>query len=128
MICIIKLNLLRLILSSIPIKFRYLHDLVSDVTSEQSPGENSSAPREPPTVPSIRVIIVKGAEDVTIKIADRAGGIPRSTARKVWSFAHTNLDDHLLDKESETEFETDEFTGSAIRGFGLPHQAPQHIP
>ena len=80
----------------------------------------SGESKEAPTVPSIRVVIVKGAEDVTIKIADKAGGIPRSDARKVWSFAHTNMDESSMKKEMETEFETDEFTGSAIRGFGLP--------
>ena len=96
--------------------FRYLSDLVSDVQNEGS----SSETKESPTVPSIRVVIVKGAEDVTIKIADKAGGIPRSDARKVWSFAHTNMDESSMEKEMETDFETDEFTGSAIRGFGLP--------
>ena len=96
--------------------FRYLAELVSDVQNEGLSGES----KEAPTVPSIRVVIVKGAEDVTIKIADKAGGIPRSDARKVWSFAHTNMDESSMKKEMETEFETDEFTGSAIRGFGLP--------
>ena len=95
---------------------RYLSDLVSDVQNEGSSGETKG----PPTVPSIRVVIVKGAEDVTIKIADKAGGIPRSDARKVWSFAHTNVDESSMEKEMETDFGTDEFTGSAIRGFGLP--------
>lgn len=42
-----------------------------------------------PSLPPIRVIIVKGAEDVTIKVADRAGGLPRTALRKIWSFAHT---------------------------------------
>ena len=98
------------------INIRYLSDLVSDVQNEGS----SSESKEAPTVPSIRVVIVKGAEDVTIKIADKAGGIPRSDARKVWSFAHTNMDESTMEKEMETDFETDEFTGSAIRGFGLP--------
>mmetsp|Transcript_10424 Transcript_10424/g.29310 ORF Transcript_10424/g.29310 Transcript_10424/m.29310 type:complete len:606 (-) Transcript_10424:1949-3766(-) len=94
---------------------KYLSDLVSNVQSE-----GSGKTKETPTVPSIRVVIVKGAEDVTIKIADKAGGIPRSDARKVWSFAHTNMDESSMEKEMETDFETDEFTGSAIRGFGLP--------
>ena len=111
-----QLFLLSHISFSIAILNRYLSDLVSDVQNEGSSGES----KEAPTVPSIRVVIVKGAEDVTIKIADKAGGIPRSDARKVWSFAHTNMDESTMEKEMETDFETDEFTGSAIRGFGLP--------
>ena len=30
------------------------------------------------SLPSVRVIIVKGAEDITIKIADKGGGVARS--------------------------------------------------
>mmetsp|Transcript_7211 Transcript_7211/g.15737 ORF Transcript_7211/g.15737 Transcript_7211/m.15737 type:complete len:628 (+) Transcript_7211:108-1991(+) len=97
----------------------YLHELVSDVHKDDDDNATSK-PKEPPVVPTIRVVVVKGAEDVTIKIADKAGGIPRSAAKKVWAFAHTNVDDSAIETEQETEFETDEFTGSAIRGFGLP--------
>lgn len=65
-------------------------------------------------------MIAKGAEDVTIKIADRGGGVPRSVIGKMWTFAHTGLTDELQSKESDTIFESDEFSGSNIRGFGLP--------
>jgi len=108
-----RVYLISLYFSPLLCDLRYLSDLVSEV---QSDGESKPAP----TVPAIRIIISKGAEDVTIKIADKAGGIPRSDARKLWSFAHTNMDESTMEKEKETDFETDEFTGSAIRGFGLP--------
>jgi hypothetical protein len=67
-------------------------------------------------MPSIRVVIVKGAEDVTIKVADRGGGIPRSKMPKVWKFAHSTA----CDAEQQSEFGVDEVTGTKIRGFGLP--------
>ena len=61
-----------------------------------------------PYLPPIRVIVVKGAEDVTIKIADRAGGVPRSLARRVWSFAHTDSGPVTMEREKDSEFEIDE--------------------
>jgi pyruvate dehydrogenase kinase 2/3/4 len=59
---------------------------------------------------------VKGKEDVTIKIADRGGGIPRSKMSKIWKFAHSTTHQD----ENDVEFGVDEFTGAKIRGFGLP--------
>jgi pyruvate dehydrogenase kinase 2/3/4 len=68
------------------------------------------------TVPSIRVIIVKGSEDVTIKIADQGGGIPRSRMATIWRFAHStaNVD------EQDTTFGVETSSGARLRGFGLP--------
>lgn len=67
-------------------------------------------------MPPIRIVIVKGEEDVTIKLADRGGGIPRSKMSKIWKFAHSTA----ARDENETDFGVDEFTGAKIRGFGLP--------
>lgn len=59
----------------------------------------------------IKIIIVKGKEDVTIKIADRGGGISRSKLRDVWTFTKSTL--------NTTH---DDFHAAAddIREFGLP--------
>lgn len=64
----------------------------------------------------IVVVIVKGEEDVTIKVADRGGGIPRSKMVHVWKFAHSTAGDG----ESSSDFGEDATTGTRIRGFGLP--------
>jgi len=69
-------------------------------------------------IPPIKIVIVKGVEDVTIKIADRGGGIPRSQMSEIWKFAHsTKAKDEV---ETDADFGIDEITGAAIRGFGLP--------
>eukprot|EP00565_Helicotheca_tamesis_P000403 CAMPEP_0185741544 /NCGR_PEP_ID=MMETSP1171-20130828/39017_1 /TAXON_ID=374046 /ORGANISM="Helicotheca tamensis, Strain CCMP826" /LENGTH=468 /DNA_ID=CAMNT_0028413523 /DNA_START=429 /DNA_END=1835 /DNA_ORIENTATION=- len=74
-----------------------------------------------PTLAPIRVIVTKGAEDVSIKIADQGGGVPRSAIKDMWTFAHFTQDDHQETHENNTEFENDEITGGRnIRGFGLP--------
>jgi len=67
-------------------------------------------------IPPIVVVIVKGEEDVTIKVADRGGGIPRSKMMNVWKFAHSTAGED----EFESEFGVDAATGSKLRGFGLP--------
>jgi hypothetical protein len=64
----------------------------------------------------IRVVISKGSEDVTIKVADKGGGIPRSKMTTIWKFAHSTAGE----EESSSEFGVDEVTGTKIRGFGLP--------
>jgi len=79
------------------------------------------------SMPSVRVVVAKGAEDVTIKIADKGGGVPRSVIDKMWSFAHSTLSNNAIQrKQNDTHFAIDEFVSSGrtegfnIRGFGLP--------
>jgi len=67
-------------------------------------------------MPPIRVVVVQGKEDVTIKVCDQGGGAPRSTMEKIWKFAHSTSPS----LEQETEFAKDSFSGGKIRGFGLP--------
>ncbi|EEC45516.1 predicted protein, partial [Phaeodactylum tricornutum CCAP 1055/1] len=67
-------------------------------------------------IPSIKVVMVKGEEDVTIKVADKGGGIPRSKMERIWKFAHSTADQN----EAESDFGTDATSGARIRGFGLP--------
>jgi pyruvate dehydrogenase kinase 2/3/4 len=75
----------------------------------------SEANGEKTQIPPIRVVIVKGEEDVTIKIADRGGGIPRSNNSSIWKFAHSTAGE----EESTSYFAIDD-EGTKIRGFGLP--------
>jgi pyruvate dehydrogenase kinase 2/3/4 len=77
----------------------------------QGPNGHDSA-----KIPSIKVVMVKGEEDVTIKVADKGGGIPRSKMERIWKFAHSTADQN----EAESDFGTDATSGARIRGFGLP--------
>jgi hypothetical protein len=70
--------------------------------------------------PPIRVVVTKGAEDVTIKVCDRGGGLKRSKLKEIWSFAHSTLTEEGRTREDKYDFGKDEFVGSHIRGFGLP--------
>ncbi|KAL7530061.1 hypothetical protein ACHAXR_003286 [Thalassiosira sp. AJA248-18] len=73
-----------------------------------------------PSLPPIKIVVTKGAEDVTIKIADRGGGMPRSVTKRIWTFAHSSLSKEGRTREDKYDFGKDEFTGGHIRGFGLP--------
>jgi pyruvate dehydrogenase kinase 2/3/4 len=35
--------------------------------------------------PPIKVVVVEGSEDITIKISDEGGGIPRSAVPMIWT-------------------------------------------
>lgn len=39
--------------------------------------------------PPIKVIVVEGKEDITIKVSDEGGGIPRSEVPLAWTYMYT---------------------------------------
>jgi DNA topoisomerase VI subunit B len=41
--------------------------------------------------PPVKVIVAEGNEDITIKISDEGGGIPRSAVPLVWTFMFVSL-------------------------------------
>jgi sensor histidine kinase regulating citrate/malate metabolism len=76
----------------------------------------SEANGEKIQMPQIRVVVVKGKEDVTIKVADRGGGIPRSKITNILKFAQSTAEE----EGNNSDYGRDEVTGTKIRGFGLP--------
>ncbi|KAF3905869.1 hypothetical protein AA313_de0208353 [Arthrobotrys entomopaga] len=42
--------------------------------------------------PAVKVIVAEGREDITIKISDEGGGIPRSAIPLVWTYMYTTVD------------------------------------
>ncbi|GAK67320.1 alpha-ketoacid dehydrogenase kinase [Moesziomyces antarcticus] len=67
--------------------------------------------------PPIKVIVVEGKEDITIKISDEGGGIPRSEMPLVWTYMYTTAQSEDLDPE----FNASDFKAPmAGFGYGLP--------
>ncbi|KAN0063694.1 [Pyruvate dehydrogenase (acetyl-transferring)] kinase isozyme 2 [Thecaphora frezii] len=67
--------------------------------------------------PPIKVIVVEGKEDITIKISDEGGGIPRSEMPLVWTYMYTTAQSEDLDPE----FSASDFKAPmAGFGYGLP--------
>ncbi|PHZ09955.1 alpha-ketoacid dehydrogenase kinase [Rhizopus microsporus ATCC 52813] len=67
--------------------------------------------------PPIKVAIAHGKEDITIKISDEGGGIPRSGIPMVWTYMYTTAQAQVLEPEfNQTEFKAP----MAGFGYGLP--------
>ncbi|KAH6906630.1 mitochondrial branched-chain alpha-ketoacid dehydrogenase kinase-domain-containing protein [Coprinopsis sp. MPI-PUGE-AT-0042] len=67
--------------------------------------------------PPIKVIVVEGKEDITIKISDEGGGIPRSAIPFIWTYMYTTMKQQHLDKN----FQASDFKAPlAGLGYGLP--------
>ncbi|KAH8825826.1 mitochondrial branched-chain alpha-ketoacid dehydrogenase kinase-domain-containing protein [Flagelloscypha sp. PMI_526] len=68
--------------------------------------------------PPIKVIVVEGKEDITIKISDEGGGIARSAIPLIWTYMYTTMEQSLLEGE---ESEPNDFKAPlAGFGYGLP--------
>lgn len=67
--------------------------------------------------PAVKVIVAEGNEDITIKISDEGGGIPRSAVPLVWTFMYTTAKQENLDQDFQG---TDFKAPMAGFGYGLP--------
>ncbi|CAG8656170.1 13340_t:CDS:2 [Funneliformis caledonium] len=67
--------------------------------------------------PPIRVIVAEGKEDITIKISDEGGGIPRSNIPLVWTYMYTTAEVQKLDPDF---IDSDFKAPMAGFGYGLP--------
>jgi len=67
--------------------------------------------------PPIKVIVVEGKEDITVKISDEGGGIPRSAIPLIWTYMYTTMEGQNLDQD----FQASDFRAPmAGFGYGLP--------
>ncbi|KAK4996257.1 [Pyruvate dehydrogenase (acetyl-transferring)] kinase isozyme 2 [Elasticomyces elasticus] len=68
--------------------------------------------------PVTKVVVAEGREDITIKISDEGGGIPRSSIPLVWTYMYTTVDQtpHLDPDFNKSDFKAP----MAGFGYGLP--------
>ncbi|KAE9991751.1 hypothetical protein Vi05172_g7942 [Venturia inaequalis] len=68
--------------------------------------------------PVTKVIVAEGKEDITIKITDEGGGIPRSAIPLVWTYMYTTVDQT---PNLDPDFNKSDFKAPmAGFGYGLP--------
>ncbi|KAG8419396.1 [Pyruvate dehydrogenase (acetyl-transferring)] kinase isozyme 2, variant 2 [Metarhizium acridum] len=68
--------------------------------------------------PITKVIVAEGKEDITIKISDEGGGIPRSAIPLVWTYMYTTVD---RTPNLDPDFDKSDFKAPmAGFGYGLP--------
>lgn len=66
-------------------------------------------------LPRVHVVIAGGMEDVSIKITDQGGGIPRSGMKRIWRYAYTTASAEDVD-----DYRRGDSTIMAGLGYGLP--------
>ncbi|KAJ9116658.1 hypothetical protein QFC20_000591 [Naganishia adeliensis] len=67
--------------------------------------------------PPIKVVVVEGKEDLTIKISDEGGGIPRSAMPQIWTYMYTTMQEAQdLENVAQNDFKAP----MAGFGYGLP--------
>ncbi|MBA0641160.1 hypothetical protein Goklo_025741 [Gossypium klotzschianum] len=68
-------------------------------------------------VPPIRIIVADGIEDVTIKVSDEGGGIPRSGLPKIFTYLYSTARNPL---DEYSDLGTADTVTMAGYGYGLP--------
>eukprot|EP01126_Amoeba_proteus_P013677 TRINITY_DN15869_c0_g1_i3.p1 TRINITY_DN15869_c0_g1~~TRINITY_DN15869_c0_g1_i3.p1 ORF type:complete len:405 (-),score=63.28 TRINITY_DN15869_c0_g1_i3:139-1353(-) len=69
------------------------------------------------SLPKVRVVLAKGEEDVTIKISDEGGGIPRSGVPHLWTYMYTTAKLPSMEDCMEADMNNAPLAGF---GYGLP--------
>jgi pyruvate dehydrogenase kinase 2/3/4 len=69
-------------------------------------------------LPTIRVVVAEGREDLTIKISDEGGGIPRSGISRIWTYLYSTADASRMAPMSL--YHSDFQAPMAGLGYGLP--------
>ncbi|KAL0545173.1 hypothetical protein IC582_020319 [Cucumis melo] len=67
--------------------------------------------------PPVRIIVADGIEDVTIKVSDEGGGIPRSGLPKIFTYLYTTAKNPL---DEHPDLGTADLVTMAGYGYGLP--------
>jgi len=68
-------------------------------------------------IPPIKVIVVEGKEDITVKISDEGGGIARSAIPLIWTYMYTTMEGQHIDQDFQA---SDFHAPMAGFGYGLP--------
>jgi pyruvate dehydrogenase kinase 2/3/4 len=63
-------------------------------------------------LPPVRVVIADGEEDISIKISDKGGGIPRSGMRSIWTYFYTTA----THSDDDNPYHTD---ADPLAGYGV---------
>ncbi|GAV80103.1 HATPase_c domain-containing protein, partial [Cephalotus follicularis] len=67
--------------------------------------------------PPVRIIVADGIEDVTIKVSDEGGGIPRSGLPNIFTYLYSTAQNPL---DEHSDLGTSEAVTMAGYGYGIP--------
>jgi len=92
-------------LRSDPVSFVYvpshLYHILFELFKNAMRATIENAGEEAVSYEPIKVLVVKGREDVTIKVSDRGGGIPRSLRDHIFEYLYTTAPNPILTNSAE---------------------------
>jgi len=94
----------------------HLHQMLFELIKNSLRAVQDRSDRLNQDPPPIRIIVANGGEDITIKISDEGGGIPRSGLPRIWTYMYTTAENSVLDN-----LETDDIgikTPAVLAGYG----------
>ncbi|XP_021822419.1 pyruvate dehydrogenase (acetyl-transferring) kinase, mitochondrial isoform X2 [Prunus avium] len=95
----------------------HLHTMVFELVKNSLRAVQERYMDSDKVAPRVRIIVADGIEDVTIKVSDEGGGIPRSGLPKIFTYLYSTAR-NPLDEHSEIS-EADAVTMAGY-GYGLP--------
>ncbi|KAL0576459.1 [Pyruvate dehydrogenase (acetyl-transferring)] kinase isozyme 2 [Marasmius crinis-equi] len=99
--------------------FELLKNSLRAVVERHGERKNGTIDEPQTGFPPIKVIVVEGKEDITIKISDEGGGIQRSAMGLIWTYMYTTMNrtpEEALDDNYQSDFRAP----MAGFGYGLP--------
>ncbi|KAM1083083.1 hypothetical protein ACFX19_021938 [Malus domestica] len=95
----------------------HLHTMVFELVKNSLRAVQERFMDSDKVAPPVRIIVADGIEDVTIKVSDEGGGIPRSGLPKIFTYLYSTASSHL-DEHSDLS-DADAVTMAGY-GYGLP--------
>ena len=97
-----------------------------------SPAASGGAPAQ--LLPPIKVVVAMGSEDVSVKVSDQGGGMPRSLVGNIWTFAAKTIEGEVSPDSNfglplariHARYFGGDLTLKSMEGFGV--DAYLHVP
>jgi len=96
----------------------HLHHMLFELLKNSMRAVVESRGLDEERLPRIRVVLSEGAEDVTIKVSDEGGGIPRSGIPRIWTYLYSTAKPPDLDGYWQAQAPA--YPPFAGLGYGLP--------
>lgn len=99
----------------------HLHHMVFELVKNSLRAVNDRYEDSDTDPPPIRLVVAEGEEDITIKVSDEGGGIPRSGLPRIWTYLYSTARSPLDDMDNDDTTEgSDGPSVLAGYGYGLP--------
>lgn len=96
----------------------HIHHMVFELVKNSLRAVHDKYEDSDEPAPPVQVVVAEGSEDVTIKVSDEGGGIPRSDLPRIFTYLYSTASSPLPDMDGSGE--TDGPAVLAGYGYGLP--------